>query len=91
MVFILPDFFATGKLGNDLEMTWKTSMSETHPQVAPLLRPGGLREVEAALGEALTFVSAPTELRPAEVLGCGSKETSCDHVLLVLLATLLVC
>ena len=53
--------------------------------MAPLLRPGGLREVEAALGEALTFVSAPTELRPAEVLGRVSKEKSCDHVLLVLL------
>lgn len=87
MAFIMPDFLATGKKpdGNDLEMTWKTSMSETHPQVAPLLRPGGLREVEAALGEALTFVSAPTELRPAEVLGRVSKEKSCDHVLLVLL------
>lgn len=68
-----------------MEMKWKTSMSETHPQVAPLLRPGGLREVEAALGEALTFVSAPTELRPAEVQGRVSKEKSCDHVLLVLL------
>ena len=43
-------------------------------RVAPLLRPGGLREVEAALGEALTFVSAPTELRPAEDLEPSGAE-----------------
>lgn len=43
-------------------------------RVAPLLRPEGLAEVEAALGEPLTFVSAPTELRPAEELQPGGAE-----------------
>mmetsp|Transcript_55807 Transcript_55807/g.130278 ORF Transcript_55807/g.130278 Transcript_55807/m.130278 type:complete len:641 (-) Transcript_55807:67-1989(-) len=40
-------------------------------RVEPLTRPNGLEEVEAALGEPLTFVSAPTELRPAEELEEG--------------------
>eukprot|EP00928_Gymnodinium_smaydae_P036467 TRINITY_DN25485_c0_g1_i1.p1 TRINITY_DN25485_c0_g1~~TRINITY_DN25485_c0_g1_i1.p1 ORF type:complete len:679 (+),score=168.79 TRINITY_DN25485_c0_g1_i1:38-2074(+) len=33
-------------------------------RIAPLLAPGGLADVEAALGEPLTFVSVPTEMRP---------------------------
>jgi len=43
-------------------------------RVAPLLRQGGLAELEAALGEPLTFVSVPTELRPVpeELAPAGS-------------------
>jgi len=42
-----------------------------HQRVAPLLQPGGLDAVEKALGEPLTFMSAPTELRCAEELDLG--------------------
>mmetsp|Transcript_107097 Transcript_107097/g.298274 ORF Transcript_107097/g.298274 Transcript_107097/m.298274 type:complete len:684 (-) Transcript_107097:106-2157(-) len=59
-------------------------------RVAQVLREGGLAEVAAAVGEPLTFVSAPTEFRPfAEELKPGgenevvSEETKTEYVQLL--------
>jgi len=64
-------------------------------RVEPLLSPDGLEEVEAALGEPLTFLSVPTELRPAEELepgGACRKVTKENlHRYLVLLCEAFLC
>lgn len=43
-------------------------------RLLPLLKLGGLAEVEAALQEPLTFMSAPTELRQSEELEPGGAQ-----------------
>lgn len=58
----------------DLEDVKCLDLDFYRQRVAPLLQPEGLSEVEAALGEPLTFLSVPTELRPAEELEPGGSE-----------------
>ncbi|CAE7591786.1 Tpi [Symbiodinium natans] len=64
-------------------------------RVEPLLRPNGLEEVESALGEPLTFLSVPTELRPAEELEPGGASRVVNkqnlHRYLVLLCEAFLC
>eukprot|EP00439_Symbiodinium_sp_Y106_P020360 s6261_g2.t1 len=64
-------------------------------RVEPLLSPDGLEEVEAALGEPLTFLSVPTELRPAEERAKAiPRAAACEEsesVYLVLLCEAFLC
>jgi len=48
----------------DMDDMQRVDQAFYQSRVAPLLKPGGIAEMEAALGEPLTFVSVPTELRP---------------------------